>query len=188
MPATLRSLSAAAASLALAAAAAISLAPALAAAQTPLSTSAPYPGPYGVAPPVITDWDAGRPVPPDYHEQQRIRLPLVVAGSVIFGAFYLPPALGAVIGAAGGHGSGGVGAIPIVGPFALMPTLHGSAAALDFFLVADGLAQAAGAAMLITGLAAPRRVLVRDVAGIHVVPTPMTFGKSSAGLGLTGTF
>jgi hypothetical protein len=55
--------------------------------------------------------------------------------------------------------------------------------------MADGLGQAVGAAMLITGLAAPRRVLVRDdVAKVHVMPTPLTFGKGSAGVGLTGTF
>jgi hypothetical protein len=184
-----RPIRALAAALGLAASAAVSLAPAPASAESPLTPPAPYPGPYTTAPPVITDWDASQPVPGDYTERKQIRMPLVVAGSVVFGLAYLPPAIGGVIGAAGGHPGGGLGLIPIVGPFALTSQYHGSAAVLDVFLVADGIAQIAGAAAIVTGLAMPRRVLVKnDTAKVHLAPTPLTFGKNSAGVGLVGTF
>ena len=59
-----------------------------------------------------------------------------------------------------------------------------------FWLVFDGIQQAAGLAMLIAGLAAREPVLLRaDVqqAKTWWMPVPMTFGPRSAGLGFVGT-
>ena len=56
-------------------------------------------------------------------------------------------------------------------------------------LVLDGLVQTGSIAMFVAGLAAPRTALVRnDVGKAKITPVPMTFGRSSAGLGLVGTF
>ena len=87
-----------------------------------------------------------------------------------------------------GQGNIALGAIPLIGPFALIPQ-GGGYASVDFVCVLDGLAQVAGAAMLIAGIAAPRKVLVRaDSAGVTFMPKPMTFGKNGGGLGMAGTF
>ena len=52
----------------------------------------------------------------------------------------------------------------------------------------DGLAQAAGAGMLIGGIAAPRTVLIRNEVGLNLVPMPITFGTKGAGVGFNGSF
>jgi hypothetical protein len=52
-------------------------------------------------------------------------------------------------------------------------------------LIADGVIQAAGATLLIVGVAAEREVLVRNDEAIHV--TPMSVG-SGYGAGVVGTF
>lgn len=45
------------------------------------------------------------------------------------------------------------------------------------------------ACMLVAGLVAPEKVLIRnDVDKGFMMPTPMTFGANSAGVGLVGTF
>jgi hypothetical protein len=54
--------------------------------------------------------------------------------------------------------------------------------------VADGVLQAAGAAMLIAGLVSPKRVMVPDDAKVHIVPVPVRLGKAGAGVGIAGTF
>jgi hypothetical protein len=161
----------------------------------------PPPGAYGpppgyYAPPgayqgprVIDDWEEGQPIPPGYHPKTKIRAGLVGAGAGVLGGFWLATALPSVVVAdATGNGAAALGAIPIAGPFALIPQ-SGGFASLDFLFVLDGLAQVAGAAMLIAGIAAPKTVLVRnDVGKVTILPKPMTFGKTGAGFGLQGTY
>jgi hypothetical protein len=56
-------------------------------------------------------------------------------------------------------------------------------------LLLDGIAQTGGVALFIAGFAAPRPVLVRDdTARLRFMPIPMSFGRSSAGFGIVGTF
>jgi hypothetical protein len=119
----------------------------------------------------------------------KIRTGLVVGGAVTLGALWILTAVPSVIASdAEGNGAVAVGAIPIVGPFALIPQVGGSATG-DFFCVLDGLGQAAGAAMLIAGIAAPRKVLLRaDVGSVTILPKPMSFGKTGGGFGLAGAF
>jgi hypothetical protein len=57
----------------------------------------------------------------------------------------------------------------------------------NVFLAIDGIAQAAGATMLIVGITSPKTVLIRnDLAEVRVAP--MKIGQDGNGLGLVGTF
>ena len=72
--------------------------------------------------------------------------------------------------------------VPVAGPFLYLGEAGGESGKL--VLIIDGLAQAAGAAMLIAGLAAPKTIAVRnDLAKIEITPV---LGPGSAGI--VGTF
>ena len=192
----------AAGALAAIAAAAITFAPASSSAQyppppPPQGYDQPPPGyvPQSVAmsgPRVIKDWEEGEPIPAGYHPVTRMRTGLVVGGAVTFGVVYL---LGGILPATIGTEAKATELTPlfapVVGPFITMGTIGNATgtATARVFLAIDGLAQAAGVAMLIAGLAAPKTVLIRnDLGKVKVMPTPMTFGKNSNGFGFVGTF
>jgi hypothetical protein len=173
-------------------------------APAPAALPPPAPGPtpvYVVAPPPI-DWEPGSPIPPGYKEVTKYRTGLVIGGAVTFGVVWIPTAVvTSFVVAAGGTATRAWPLfIPVVGPFISIGTLGlggsgcaggnaGLCALADFWLVFDGLVQAAGAGMLIGGLAAPKHVLVPlGSAKIDVRPTPLSFGKSGTGFGFTGTF
>ncbi len=156
----------------------------------PSSYYAP-PGTVGRGPVTITDWDDSQPVPPGYRVSTKVRTSLIVAGAVTFGALWAVSATEGVIGSSLGGSAWGVA--PVIGPFACIPGVGGGsgAVAADFFLVLDGLGQAAGVAMFAAGFAAPRRILVRNdvfVSGITFMPRPMSFGRNGAGVGMMGAF
>jgi len=186
----------------LAAAAALTLVPGSASAQSGPpppppgfeSQAAPPPAGYYVpqsvaqsGPRRINDWEPGEPIPPGYHPVTRIRTGLVVGGAVTFGVMYLlTVVVAATIHDAGGRSSAGL-YVPVAGPFVQMANT--SYASLDVLLAIDGLAQAAGVAMLIAGIAAPKSVLIRnDLGKFEMKPTPMVFGNNGAGFGFKGTF
>jgi hypothetical protein len=80
--------------------------------------------------------------------------------------------------------------IPAVGPFIQMGHDNGSATA-NVFLAIDGIAQSAGVAMFIYGIASPRTILIRNDLGeqkLKLRPTPMLFGRDGSGFGLVGSF
>jgi len=151
----------------------------------------------------IDSWEPGDPIPPGYHPVERMRKGLIIAGAVTLGAFYSFSALGAFVansgspclfnfsslGCGGGHaGNEDVGAlyIPVLGPFLQMTrTTDAGGNELNFI---DGAMQSAGLALLIIGLASPRKELVRnDFEVIRAVPVPYVTSHS-AGLGLAGSF
>jgi hypothetical protein len=142
-------------------------------------------------PRVIKDYEEGEPIPPGYHADTRIRSGLVVGGAVTFGVMYLFSVLaGSIINDAADASYGNKSDrgdflfIPVVGPFLQMTKTSSSSG--NTMLVIDGVAQAAGATMLIVGITSPRTVLVRnDLAEVRV--TPMTVGTGN-GVGLVGTF
>ncbi|WP_434041027.1 MULTISPECIES: hypothetical protein [Sorangium] len=144
----------------------------------------------GVAPagPKVLPWREGEPVPPGYHPETRVRKGLVISGAIVFGTVYLFTAIGG--GDAVYRGSPGYAAlfVPVAGPFLTLATTRQDDLE-TMALVLDGLVQATGAALLLPGLLVPKTVLVRDDVGkAFVVPAPMSFGPSSAGLGLVGRF
>ena len=148
-----------------------------------------YPPPGGYyaqpIPPREIEYDEGQTIPPGYHKTTKIRTGLVVGGAVLFGVLWLTSAsIGAVASDVGSR-TGKLLIIPAVGPFTLVPSGYATA---DLFLVLDGICQIGGIAMLVAGLAAQKTVLVRDIAGLKIQPTPMTFGAGSGGFGFRGTF
>ncbi|WP_437284137.1 hypothetical protein [Sorangium sp. So ce406] len=159
----------------------------------PAPPAPPPPGYYaapGVPPagPKVLPWREGEPVPPGYHPEERVRKGLVISGAIVFGTVYLFTAIGGAD--AVYRGSSGYAAlfVPVAGPFLTLATTRQDDLE-TMALVLDGLVQVTGAALLLPGLLVPKTVLVRDdVSKAFVVPAPMSFGPSSAGLGLVGRF
>ncbi|HSO37747.1 MAG TPA: hypothetical protein VLT33_34710 [Labilithrix sp.] len=141
-------------------------------------------------PRIIRDYEDGEPVPHGYHAETRVRTGLVVGGAVTFGVMYLFSVLaGSIVNDANKYSSdhtrGDFLFVPVVGPFLQMTNTSSSSGTT--MLAIDGLAQAAGATMLIVGVMSPRTVLVRnDLAEVRV--TPMQVGEKGSGVGLVGTF
>jgi len=143
-----------------------------------------------VAPPVLAapktlKWNEGEMIPPGYRVATMSRTGLVIGGSVTFGTAWVPSA---ILGSFGPYQL----AIPVVGPFLLASAgpAHGGGEIFIGLLVLDGIQQAAGIAMFIAGLTAPKTVLLRadiKAAKRWWLPTPMSFGKGSGGLGIMGT-
>lgn len=149
-------------------------------------------GSYGMTAvgPKYLDWEEGDPIQPGYHPTTRIRKGLVIGGAVTFGSTYLLTAFSAAILVEAHTDNSQYSPLfaPAIGPFITIGTAHASGAGV-FVLVLDGLVQTGSIAMFVAGLAAPRTALVRnDVGKAKITPIPMTFGRSSAGLGLVGTF
>jgi hypothetical protein len=143
-------------------------------------------------PRVITRWHDGEPIPPGYHPTQRTRTGAIIGGAVTLGSLYLLNAFVAAVwtdAAKATHESNPVTGlfVPVLGPFITIP--QSSSATADFFLILDGIGQTTGAILLVWGLTSPQTVLMRDgYAKPWILPRPMVFGKSGAGVGLTGTF
>jgi len=142
-------------------------------------------------PRVIKDYEEGDPIPPGYHAETQTRKGLVIGGAVTFGVMYLITVLVAaamddVSNSYGSSGSSGTLLyVPVAGPFLQMTKTETSSG--NVALVIDGVAQAAGATMLIVGLTSPKTVLVRnDLAEVRV--SPMKIGESGTGFGLVGRF
>lgn len=159
----------------------------------------PY-GPYGppvylpppstptvLGPERITDFDEDQPIPFGYTPISRKRKGLIIAGACLFGATYGYTAFSAayaqvLIAASGSNDDVGPLFIPVVGPFLELGETDNSAA--RFVLVVDGLAQSAGALMLLYGLTTPRTILVRND---RLSITPMV-RRGASGLVLSGAF
>lgn len=137
----------------------------------------------------IKDYQEGDPIPPGYRPVERVRKGLIIGGAVTFGSIYLINAL--VAAAASDAGDGNELAalwVPAIGPFIQMANT--SSAVGNVFLALDGIAQSAGLAMLIVGIASPKTILVRNDLG-EIKPTirPMPLvGQGMSGAGIVGTF
>jgi hypothetical protein len=160
----------------------------------PLSqTTQPSYVPQSVAlsgPRMIKDWEPGTPIPHGYHAETRARKGKVISGSILFGVTYLYSSFIAAIGQDISEANGednvlGWLFIPVLGPFLEMMETDSTTA--HYVLALDGIAQAAGMTLLVTGLMYPKWVLVRnDLASATVVP--MKIGMDGSGFGLVGRF
>ncbi len=126
----------------------------------------------------------GGVVPPGYRLEERIRTGLVVAGSVVFGTFYLFTVAGAMQSLNSSRAPYGALFVPVLGPFIVAGA--GNFTGFDSLLVPlfifDGIIQAGGAAMLLAGIFAPKKVLVRE----DVAARPEIFvGPGSVGMKVT---
>lgn len=137
-------------------------------------------------PRVIKDYEEGDPIPPGYHADTQMRKGLVIGGAITFGVMYMLSVLvGAAIDDVARNDSGAFLYVPVAGPFLQMTKTDTSSG--NVVLAIDGIAQAAGATMLIVGLTSPKTVLIRnDLAEVRVAP--MKVGQGGTGLGIVGTF
>ncbi|APR81832.1 Hypothetical protein A7982_07181 [Minicystis rosea] len=151
--------------------------------------SARFPAPAREPPkevaPGVFEWREGDDIPPGYYKSIQKRPALIISGSVVFGTAWLGSAIaGAAVGTP-------ILAIPVAGPFIEGARLWkgGDVNGLfAFFLVMDGIQQTVGLGVLIGGLAANRTVVRSDVKRPKAwwLPTPMSFGPGSVGLGIVG--
>ena len=147
-----------------------------------------YPPPVNVLPPATLPYEEGEAVPMGYAVKTRPVRSMVIAGSVTFGATYLVSLLTASTVLAADSSSGEELAplfAPIVGPFITIGTTKAEGAG-TLWLVLDGLAQTAGAVMLIYGLVAEEKYLQRGPQSMGFIETlkrPEVFvGPRSAAL------
>jgi hypothetical protein len=136
---------------------------------------------------VITDVDETRPVPYGYTKVSKARKGMIIGGAVTFGVTYGVSAFAAAISAdlrKTDPSSTDISAlwIPALGPFLLLGQADSSTG--KFYLVQLGIAQTAGAIMLVYGLTSPKTVLVRND---QLSITPMIVHGAS-GLAVSGTF
>ena len=126
----------------------------------------------------------GKPVPPGYHVEERMRRGLAIAGIATLGGAYLI-SLGSV--AVVDDDGSTVLLIPVAGPFlALETTDTENDETAKAILLLDGAAQAIGAVMMIAGFVTSSTSLVRNDQGMSWTVFPAV-GKGFTGLGLAGT-
>lgn len=161
-----------------------------------------YGDPAALPPPGELPYEAGQPIPEGYHLSSRIHKGLVIAGAVTFGTFYL---ISAGVAAAYLDDRAQIAEdapesavsdaeayaplfVPLAGPFIALATVEPTATG-TMALVLDGVAQSAGLAMLIAGLALRSEVLVRnDLGSVRWTLAPTAVAGRGAGLGIVGEF
>lgn len=146
-------------------------------------------GPAGGMPKYIP-YTEGDPIPDGYERDTRVRTGLVVGGAVTLGVLWgLSAVFGGILTDVGSLGSDAYVPlfIPAVGPFIAVETMDADAAG-GALLIIDGVAQTAGLAMFIAGLAAPEDILRRTVAkDVSLELTPLVV-PNHYGVGLSGSF
>jgi hypothetical protein len=163
-----------------------------------------YPPPVAYQPPAELPDKEGAPIPVGYHEEERPRKGLVIAGFLVAGIPYGIGLLGAS--SADFKNESGWLAVPFAGPWLFMGRRNYACdnndddandpddneglscvgeAFLIMGLIMDGVMQAGGGTLLLIGYANPKKHVIRD--GVSVNVHPMRVGTGQ-GLGLTGTF
>ena len=138
----------------------------------------------------------GDPVPDGYVKDTRVRAGLVIGGAVLFAVTYgMTAASGGILSSA--EEASIVGEepdteqfvplyIPVAGPFIAIDSMEAEGAGVALLIV-DGVAQTAGLAMFIAGLAAQEDVLKRTSA-LDLRFTPVVMPNQQYGIGLSGRF
>ncbi len=153
------------------------------------------------APPAELPYYESQPIPNGYHLESRARRGLVIAGAITLGVPYV---FSASVASSSKDDRDTWLVLPVVGPFIDFGSRKGCDTAYcgsgdsdaRFLLMLDGLTQAAGATMLIVGLAYPQKLLVRD--NVWLGPgdapkpswsiAPRVFGRTGAGLAFASQF
>ncbi|WP_394834291.1 hypothetical protein LVJ94_48110 [Pendulispora rubella] len=137
-------------------------------------------------PRILDDWEEGQPIPNGYHTETRVRRGLIIGGAVPFGVFYVFSLMAASISQdTDERKSTSALFLPAVGPFIQAAQTDSSTG--TFFCVLDGIVQTGGLAMLISGIASPKTVLVRNDLGFKMELRPIAT-NTGMGLGLGGSF
>jgi hypothetical protein len=169
-------------------------------AQQPTAPPAPQ---YAAQPPGLDTrhWRNGDPIPPGYHVEDLPRSGLVTAGYIVTGIPYFFSVVAAL--SANNDNESGWLLVPFAGPWVTMgrrnygcnpdatnqTTGQSLACVADVFvvmgLIFDGIVQATGGVLLLTGYVATKPGLVRNDAKLRLLP--MQIG-SGTGLGASGVF
>ncbi|MEM1032951.1 MAG: hypothetical protein AAGN82_21575 [Myxococcota bacterium] len=151
-------------------------------------------------PDFIPNYEDGDPIPPGYKVQSKVRKDLVVAGSVVLGSAWLISVLSAAIAQTVDEVDEQTGEvlndtgpndwiplyIPVVGPFITIGTVGASGGGVGILLL-DGVVQSGGLAMLIAGIALPKKALVKTYGDVELTIAPQV-GMGHQSLGLHGRF
>lgn len=145
-----------------------------------------YGEPLGAGPEEM-DYVEGTPIPYGYTRVEKTRKGLVIGGAITLGIVYSASAAFAAVGEdlrAANETRTNTSAmwIPVAGPFLQMKETSSSTGRLALFHI--GLAQTAGALMLVYGLTSPRTLLVRNDQ-LSVVPM---LSRDATGAMVSGRF
>jgi hypothetical protein len=157
----------------------------------------PPPGYYG-APPrqPPPKWEEGDPVPAGYHVEEKTRTGLIIAGAITLGVPYV---IGLSFASSSNfYNASGWLVVPALGPWLTLALRENRCnqtttnelvdcvadPLIRVYLVIDGLAQTAGAILLVLGATSKRTRLVPDSA---ITVSPVRIG-TGYGLGLRATF
>ena len=140
-----------------------------------------YAPPQAPPPPREMDYEDGQQIPVGYHVESRVRRGPIIAGSIMFGITYFVNVIAA--GETNGDEADWL-YIPVIGPWVWVEKCD-QANDECTFLTLHALTHTMGAALLIYGLAAPKKRLVRDDVGLAVHPARV---GSGTGLVLSGKF
>ena len=120
------------------------------------------------------------PIPPGYKPGEQVRKGPVIAGSIIFGLFYLGSVVIAVDKIDSTRAPYGALFVPVLGPLGVAAALENDSGAYLF----NGLVQAGSGIMLLAGILSKKKVLFReDVA--QVMQPEVFVGPGSVGMKLT---
>lgn len=170
----------------------------------PPAPSAPRQAPQSPQQPAGVDtrhWRDGDPIPPGYHVEDLPRSGLVTAGYIVTGIPYFFSVVAAL--SANNDNESGWLLVPFAGPWVTMgrrrygcnadamnqTTGQSLTCVADVFvvmgLIFDGIVQATGGTLLLTGYVATKPGLVRNDAALRVLPMQMGAGM---GVGAFGEF
>ncbi len=134
------------------------------------------------ADPIVLDYEEGAPIPLGYRRETNARSGLITAGATVFGVTYTTFS---VSGSTLGYN---ILAVPVAGPLIHAAQVDGGEA----FFVTDAILQAAGLAMIASGILFPKTTLVReDVArsGPRLLgASPARLGRDGLGVQVAGSF
>jgi hypothetical protein len=150
--------------------------------------------PAAAAPPATETPEAASPPDAGTHEESHAKLGLIIGGVATFGISYMLAALVVMtnpgenrdtdMGSSGGPKASLI--IPFAGPFLQMSSTEVSGFG-NVLYATNGLAQIAGLAMTVVGLASRTKVVVPDKAA-QIRVAPLRLGQAGTGVGLSGTF
>lgn len=148
----------------------------------------PQPTPAPPPPPSIIPYEEGDPIPSGYHLESKARMNLVGTGIGLFVPFYAISTLSAAI-AEGPYDNPNYWPmyIPTIGPLIAISTAKPDNNFETFMLGLDAAAQTAGLGLIIWGMVAREKRLIRVADSVPALSiAPLHFGRGSFGLGISG--
>ncbi len=146
------------------------------------------PTPAAPPPPSIIPYEEGDPIPSGYHLESKARMNLVGTGIGLFVPFYAISTLSAAI-AEGPYDNPNYWPmyIPTIGPLIAISTAKPDNNFETFMLGLDAAAQTAGLGLIIWGMVAREKRLIRIADSVPALSiAPLHFGRGSFGLGISG--